>query len=192
MFRTIAGLVLAAVFAALGCTTPSVHPVYTDDSLVTDAGVVGTWKTGDDKATYEVTRAGDGYHLLVKSNDPTEPKQWEFSVKLTQIGPHRFADVTVVSTERDAHEDRWGPLFIPTHLFCRYTLEGDALDIWMLNLKWFRTATADGTASLGSTFLNKQTTLITAETPDLRAFLEKFGGDGAAFADHSRLERVKP
>lgn len=192
MIRSITGLALVLAVIAAGCATPSVHPVYTQDTLVTDPGVVGTWKQADDSATYTVTRVGDGYHMLVKNNDKDDPKQWEFSVKLTQIGSHRFADVSAAEEERDAHEEHWGPLFVPTHMFCRYRVEGDAVDIRMLSRDWLRRALADGKVALGSTPLDTHTTLITSETAQLRAFLEKHGGDDAVFSDHTRLERVKP
>lgn len=192
MFRSLSGAVLAVSLLAAGCATPSVHPIYTDDTLVTDPAVVGTWKQPGERPTYTLTRVGDGYHMVVKSDDPRDPEQWEFAVRLTQIGAHRYADVTAVEEEREAHEDHWGPLFVPTHMFCRYALERDALDVWMLSRAWLRKAAGDGTVALASTPLNKDTTLITAETLQLRAFLEKHGGDAAAFPDHTRLERVKP
>lgn len=187
-------LVAAAVFT--GCATPSVHPIYTQDTLVEDPAVVGTWKEAGSGETYTVTRAGDAYTLVVKDNDKQRPREWKFAVRVTQIGPHRFADFSPAEDERQAHEERWGILFLPTHMFCRYTVGAtggtDTLVLRFLNRDWLRKAMADGTAALGSTTLDRQTTLLTSETPALRAFLEKFGGDDAAFADICRLQRVKP
>ena len=192
MKRIACSVAFAAAVVFVGCTTPSVHPVYTADTLATDPAVVGTWKQADSGETYTVTRAGEGYHLLVKDNDKSKPREWEFAVRLTQIGAHRFADVAAAEKARDAHEEQWGPLFVPTHMFCRYAVAGDTLDIRMLNREWLRKAIANGSATVSTTPLDKETNLLTSETPQLRAFLEKHAGDDAAFSDRTVLTRVKP
>ncbi len=194
--RLVTWLVPGIVGAILaGCATPSVHPIYTAETLITEPGLVGTWRPAneaDGKATYTITRVAEGYHLLVKTNDPADPGQWEFAVRLTKIGEHKAADVTAVEEERRAHEDHWGPLFLPTHMFCLYSLEGDTLTVRMLDRDWLKREVEAKRVTLAHTSLSRDTLLLTAETKDLREFVERHAGDRGAFANEASLSRVKP
>lgn len=185
----------AAVLSAVltGCSTPSVHPIYSaTDKPLAEPGLVGTWKDKAARPTYTLTRAGDNYHMLVRSNESKEPEQWEFSVRLVKIGKANFADFAAVEDERKAHDDHWGPLFVPTHMFARWALEGDSVTVWVPRREWLEKALADKTLTMPHTRLDRHTLLITAETAELRAFLKKYGTDEGAFADEVKLERVKP
>lgn len=184
------GLAWALTLGA--CATPSVHPIYTAaDTPLIEPGLVGTWKQSGDKETYTITRAGDGYHMLVKNNEASGAKQWEFSVRLVKLGDSSFADIAAVEEERQAHEEHWGTLFVPTHMFVEWTLEKDTLTVRMLKRAWLQSALADEKITLGHTRLDASTILITADTGDLQAFLKAHAKDDAAFGDVVNLERMK-
>lgn len=186
---------LGVALAVMGCGTPSVHPIYSKDyPPVTEPGLVGTWKQSDADTTYTVTRAGEGYRLLArdKKEGAGEVKEWAFTVRLVKIGDRAYADFYAEQKEREALDEKWGPLFVPTHLFAQWTLVGDALAVRFIDRDWLEKAMASKSVTLASTRLNKDTILITAETAELQAFLKKYGGDTSAFADQVRLERVKP
>lgn len=184
------GLAWALTLGA--CATPSVHPIYTAaDTPLIEPGLVGTWKQSGDKETYTITRAGDGYHMLVKNNEASGAKQWEFSVRLVQLGDSSFADIAAVEEERQAHEEHWGPLFVPTHMFAAWALDKDTLTVRMLKREWLERTLADKKIALGCTRLDGHTLLITADTEDLQAFLKEHAKDDAAFADVVKLERAK-
>lgn len=186
-----AAVVLAGAMA--GCSTPSVHPIYSEnDTPLAAPGLVGTWKDKNGAPTYTLTSAGENYHLLVKSNDARSPERWEFAVRLVKIDEANFADFSAVEEERKTHDDHWGSLFVPTHMFARWLLEGDSVTVWLPKREWLEKALAEKTVTLGHTRLGGSTILITAETAELRAFLKKYGTDAGAFADQVKLERVKP
>ncbi len=184
------GLAWALTLGA--CATPSVHPIYTAaDTPLIEPGIVGAWKQSGDKETYTITRAGDGYHMLVKNNEASGAKQWEFSVRLVKLGDTSFADIAAVEEERQAHEEHWGTLFVPTHMFVAWALDKDMLTVRMLKRAWLQSALADEKVALGHTRLDGNTILITADTGDLQAFLKAHAKDDAAFGDVVNLERMK-
>ncbi len=185
----LAGLSWALTLGA--CATPSLHPIYTaDDKPVLEPGLVGTWKKSDGKDTYTVTRAGDGYHLLVKDNKPKEARQWEFSVRLVKLGDTNFADFSAPENDSAAIGEKWGPLFVPTHLFAAWTLDKDALTVRILDEDWLKDGVANKKVTLALTHVDDEI-LITAETKDLQAFLKEHAKDERAFGDGMKLERVK-
>jgi hypothetical protein len=184
-------LVVTAAAMLTGCGTPSLHPLHSEDKELFDSAIVGTWKDGDDAPTYTVTRVGDRYRLLVKNNKTKEPREWEMDVRLVQLGAGRFADFCAVENERRDHEERWGPLFVPTYMFAKYTVEGETLTLWMLNKGWLEKAIADKRVGLPTSRLSQNEVLITAETAQLQAFAQKHADDPAAFSDKTQLRRVK-
>lgn len=182
-------LVLAAMLGGLGgCATPSVHPLYTDDTIVYEPALVGTWGQKDDAQTYSITRVGKVYHLLVKDHDPKKPQQWEFEVRLVKLGDHRYADVAAAEEERDAHEEHWGPLFVPTHMVARFAVSGDALTVWTLRHEWLKERLDAREVSLAHTRLGPGVILITATTAELQAFLRAHADNPLAF-DKTELTR---
>jgi hypothetical protein len=191
MFKRFLAMLIAVALG--GCSTPSVHTIYSKDKEVAEPALVGTWRGTDagDKPTYAVSRAGDGYLLHVKNNEPQNPEEWDFDVQLVQLGAGRFADVAATEAERGKHDDHWGPFFLPTHLIARYTVEGDSLTVWMLNAEALKSALDDHSVTLAHTWPSKDTLLLTAETPDLQKFLGAHVKDEGLF-NKAVLQRVKP
>lgn len=183
-------MLLVALFAMLGggCATPSVHPLYSDDAIVYEPALVGTWGQEHNDQTYSITRVGKVYHLLVRDRDAQKQKQWEFEVRLVRLGDHRFADVAAVEEERDAHEEHWGPLFVPTHMFARFAVSGDTLTVWTLRHEWLKERLERREVTLAHTRLSPGVILITATTAELQEFMRTHSGNPLAF-DKTELKR---
>jgi hypothetical protein len=171
---------LAAVVLA-GCETPSIKPLASDDKRITDAALVGTWQS-DDGGTYTVRAEGDHYFVVVEDHD-----KWNLEVRPIQLGKYRFADIQVAEKERRAVEERWGPFFVPTHWFFRYSVDAGAgsLKVWALSGDWL------GKQAVRPGYISLDYDLITADTRDLQAFLESHAEDPDAF-QMEELKRVKP
>lgn len=185
------GVLLVSLLGLTGCQVASIHPIYgPGDPPLLEPGVEGLWKAADGPATYEVTRQGHGYHLLMKTNDPKDPATFEFAVRLVQLGDRTFADFSATARARSEVGEKHGLLFAPTHLFSRWTLDGDRLESSGLHHDWLKRALADGKVTLAHTAMDEHSTLLTAETAALQKFLRDFGGDDAAFADTVRLVRA--
>jgi hypothetical protein len=182
-------ILLAAAALLAGCATPSLHPIYSPDKEIQDPGLVGVWRDADgtDKTTYTVTREGSQYQLVIAG----EKDRTDCAVHLVQLGKYRFVDLAAADKERDQINDRWGELFLPTHMFLRYEVEGDGLKVWHLDRDWLKKGLDAKSPAVACTTLNDQTILITASTPELQAFLEKYAADSAAFK-FSELKRTKP
>ena len=182
-------LVLAAITLG-GCGTPSVHALYSKDKEATDAAAVGVWRSKDDKTRFEVVREGDAYRLVVRK-DEKDGEPIEFEVHLVQLGKHRFADFTAPGQDRKKQDEKWGPLFVPTHLFARYSVDGDRLRVWCPNRQRIAAAIKDRKLQLATTRVSDDVLLITAETADLQKVMEEHAEDASLF-DLVELERIKP
>jgi hypothetical protein len=173
-------MILPMILLAAGCETPSIRPLATKDKRISDAALVGTWQSDGD--TYTIRAEGDHYVIVFEDDEKQIDHKWNLEVRPIQLGKHRL-DIQVAEKEQAAVEERWGPLFVPTHLFVRYTVDAAAgsLKFWALAAdRLSRQALRRGHISFGDY-------LITSDTLDLQAFLEVHAGDAHAF----RLEEFK-
>ena len=191
MRSSLLSLVLVAATAITGCATPSIHPIYSTDKEATEPGIVGVWKPADenDKTIYTVSREGAAYRMVVKDGD--QDKSRVSDVHLVALGQFRFADFAAPENARSKVDDEWSALFIPTHLFLRYQLNGDSLKIWALDRDWLREAVKTKKVQLACTSASDGDVIITAETPEIQAFLEANAADPNAFKP-AELRRSKP
>jgi hypothetical protein len=188
MLGRIAAGFLAALFAMTGCATPSVNPIWSAERGISEPGIAGTWRPAreEDRTTYAITERGDAYRMLVRSDDPEHPKEWEFEIRLVKLGEARFADVAAAPDERGRVGERWGPFFVPTHMIVKYALEGDSLRVWLLRREWLEASALPWTSH------SKDVSLITAPTPDLQKFLEESAAKPRAFWEPIGLRRSRP
>lgn len=184
-------LVLASAAFLGGCSTPSVHPIWSKEKDFADPALVGAWRPAEKDAheTYTLSRAGEWYHLVYEAKDAKDTR--EFDVRLVQLGKLRFADIAMPESAQRELGDKWDGFEIRTHMFLRYTIEGDHLRIWCLDRKEFLAGIEAKRYTLPYTALDGDSILITADTADLQAFLERHAEDKDLFSS-ADLERIKP
>jgi hypothetical protein len=108
-----------------GCPTGSLQPLYTEQDLIFDPGLVGTWTNKDGKETWDVKRSGEkSYDVLCTVEG--EP-HW-FKLHLLQLGVYRFLDLypkEKLSFKNGFFASHW----IPAHMFYRIRNHGDVLQV---------------------------------------------------------------
>ena len=171
------GLVLM-VGCVSGCgfyTVSSVHPLYTDDLLTTEAALVGTWiqrdqvfgDEGDSTWTFTES-AGKAYELIIQSNQ----ERFVFSVHLVRLGEHLYMDLFPKDVAIAPRGHSFDVLF--AHHFVRLNVAGDVMQMPMLDLVAFRAAVEK--AKLPHTLVENQARLLlTASSKELQEFLLKRG-----------------
>jgi hypothetical protein len=109
---------LLSAFLLFGCL-PSLHPLYTDDTLIFDEQLVGKWY-GEGEIWSFVKTGDKKYGLNVLDDDG---KQAAFEVHLVQLGEHRFIDLYPgknVDLENTA--EMYGFNLVPAHTFMKIDL----------------------------------------------------------------------
>ena len=126
------GLFYATVLLALflyGCL-PSLHPLYTDDTVVYDEQLLGKWY-GDGGGIWSFTKNDrKSYELRVIEDDG---KQAFFEVHLVELGEHRFIDLYPgENMELENTAEMYGFNLVPAHTFMKATLsEPNLLMQWV-------------------------------------------------------------
>jgi len=177
-------VLLAILTAAPGCLVLSVNPVYDDESMAWDPGLVGAWEDQDDKASLQIDRGEWNsykihYVYTIETGDVTG--------YLTTIGNERFLDVTTMRGE-----DR-GSFLVPVHAILRVRLEGDTLQLTPFGYDWFydRVGHQKPVPGLASVLDQKQNALIVAPTSALRTWIRTQPPDGPMFGAAATFVRKK-
>lgn len=179
--------VLAAAAALLllaGCYVQSAYPLYTEDNLTFDPGLVGTWadpEEPDEPVTFEA--AGENVYkmTLIDSEEMAE-----YEGRLVQIGELLFLDLFPAQTRRQECNDD----FIPLHMLLRIQRDGDELKAAEIDEKWLSEKIDSKEISI-SHFRYDGRLILTAGTDELQQAVNGLAGMEGAFAELQVLRRVK-
>lgn len=179
-FRALA--LAAAVVCLPGCLVLALNPVYTDDSLTWEPGLLGKWHDADDNVLVDIER-GEWRSYRIHYEHPIE--KGELTGYLTAIGDERYLDVMPV---RGA--DR-GSFLVPVHAILRVSLKGDRLEVTPLSYDWFidRLRAARDTGGLAVTRDQKDNVLILSPPAKLRPWLGAQPADGPMFGAAAMFTR---
>ena len=183
-------VVVTLALVLSGCLTPSIHPLYTDEDLVFEDSLVGTWSDDDQAWTFRSDDEG-GYRLTVL-DDGEESK---LIAHLVQLGEHRFLDLY---PEDPDCESCWYYLhMLPVHTFSRATLQGDVLELAFMDAEWLKDKSEAGELGLAHEFRDDQV-VLTAGTGELQEFVlghldEVFDQDdsGVLHREDSRIPLIR-
>jgi hypothetical protein len=83
-------ITLLSMFFLFGCL-PSLHPLYTDETVTFDEQLIGKWY--DDGGMWSFYKTGDKQYGLNITSDKKGDKPARFDVHLVQLGKYRFIDL---------------------------------------------------------------------------------------------------
>ena len=105
--------VIAAVCFIVGCI-PSLHPLYTENDLVFEKSLVGTWTDENPDNTWAFSQSGDKEYKLIYTEDG---KPGEFVAHLLKIKDRMFIDLYPAEPELKTDNGFYKAHLIPAHTF---------------------------------------------------------------------------
>jgi hypothetical protein len=186
-------LFLLSLFLLTGCL-PSLHPLYTEDTIVFDEAILGKWYDNDG-GSWSFTKKGENeYGLRVLESDG---KEADFKVRLVQLGDHRFIDL--YPEDNAAFEntpDIYNCTLVPAHAFMKLDLAEPNL---ILQWVCLGEIIEDDPNLLQHEKLEDDSILITAKSEDIQRVLiqhldEVLDGDPGVFrkspVDFSKVDII--
>ena len=167
-----------------GCV-PSLHPLYTEEDLVYDSALVGTWIEAEGEDTWTFLKLGDAAYDLIYTEERVPAR---FEAHLVQVGEFLFLDT--YPGEPDIKNDFYLIHIIPAHIFLRIEIEGDVLRYAMLDLDWLKKMISEKNVDIEHEEMEGGI-LLTARPKELQAFLAEYAEDEKAFPDPQELHRQK-
>jgi hypothetical protein len=210
----LAGLTLPSA----ACLT-SLHPWFTQEDLVSEPGLVGTWVDASDAdTTWVFTRRDDTTYTLVDTRNesetnpfnkaapkPTKIVATRLTARLMRLGDARYLDICAGDEWTDS--SMLGYLLVNSHALAKVRLEGDALRVAFLDegrleamlgdtriVLPHEIVDVDGDVDQPPTRIHSsgRRVLLTAPTSELQQFLAKYAIDGAAFEPEEVMRRRPP
>jgi hypothetical protein len=178
----------------LGGCVPSLHPLFTENDLIYDANLVGTWSSANSNETFEFQQTKTKYYecLYIDKNG----KSGKFVAGLSKLGNTMYLDI-YPSEPNMIENDFYKSHLLSTHSFMK-------IDLWKDTLK-LCSMSPDNTDSLLKSKPNAvkheklegddDRIVLTAPTKELQKFILKYGTDKKAELfkdkDASELHRTK-
>lgn len=177
-------LLAAIAGAALttGCGPAlSIHPLYTEQDLVSDLPLEGAWTDPDNDEVWRFTKSNDGYEVVeMKTGDAAQVAK--YNVHLLRLREWLFLDIAP-----QAQPD----LAIPGHMFAKVWMEGGDLRLVLLDEDWLKQMAEAGRAPQSVVGPAKQL-ILTAPTLELQSFVLANAADPKAFDETAGvLRRVR-
>ncbi|MEO8520911.1 MAG: hypothetical protein ABI603_06085 [Acidobacteriota bacterium] len=173
-----AAAMIGLLLGSQGCLVVSLNPVYDEESIGFDPGLLGGWQDSDDNSSLQIDR-GEWKSYRIHYVHPIE--NGDVTGYLTSIGDARYLDLMPASGV-----DR-GSFLVPVHVSLRLTLDGDRLELAPLSYDWFtarlraRPGIPAAVPGLVFAFDQKENALIVSPTARLREWLRRQPAAGAMF-----------
>jgi len=205
-------------FASTACLT-SLHPWFTEEDLVFEPALVGTWvdpASEDDTWTFE--RQDDTTYRLITTGDEGKPGLFakttgkpkhivaaRLTARLMRLGEARYLDICAGDEWTDS--SMLQHVLVNSHGLARLRLEGDALRVAFLDedrleamlgdrrvVLPHEVVDVDGDADQPPTRIHStgRRVLLTAPTSELQRFLVTYASDSNAFETEQVMRRRPP
>jgi len=190
-----------AVLAFLSsCKVFSLYPLYTDEDLIFEASLLGSWSVNSDlidgleeaRYVFEQKAEKDAYTMRIMSFEYNELGELKdtmtatFDVHLVKVGDTYYLDL-YPDSETVAYQN-----FLPVHSFIRIDFKREGvLSMWEFKANRLRELFQQNKIRLRHEITPEDNyVLITAKTEELQKFIAKYGQDQGAFDEEVELIKL--
>lgn len=175
-------LIIGLVLFFQACI-PSLHPLYTEDTIVFEESILGYWSDGPNQQWHFQKGTNNNYQLIFTDNK----KETEYNVHLVKLGDTHFLDFYLAE---NLPEDYITPL-IPSHTFAKVIWEEDKLEIYFFDYEWLEKLFKQRKIRLKHEVLEDGTIVLTTPTEELQKFVQKYAHEEEAFVEPNELLRAQ-
>jgi hypothetical protein len=171
---------ISSILVLTGCIT-TLNPIYTEKDLIFKEELIGVWNSNDSNGSemwvFEKTGNSESksYILTHQRNNIAAT----FFAHLVKIGDQLFLDL--YPSENASKSDFANAHIQKMHSFSKVTLNGNNLDLEMLNPKWFDIQVSEKKLSLNHYRTADGQVIITDSTQELQSFLLQCANTAEAF-----------
>ncbi|HMQ63636.1 MAG TPA: hypothetical protein PKE06_23330 [Flavilitoribacter sp.] len=163
-----------------GCI-PSLHPLYTLDTIFFDADLLGTWHEQSGGTWTFKANKDPSYEVSLVNEDQKERDT--FTVYMVKLDDHFFLDFV-----RKDREEYFAP-YLPTHSFAKIEKNGKDWVIRTFNGDFLEKLIKNRKIRIKHEVLDNDQYLLTASTEELQEFFRKFATEPEAFDEPTTLTR---
>ena len=171
----------------LGGCIPSLHPLYTNNTLLFEEELLGTWGESDEYWKFKKGSGPNSYNLVITD----ENAEGKFVAHLVKIDKMLFLDLFPEELELQA-SDFYKYHLLPVHTFIKVEQIEPTLQMQMMDPDVMKTMLENDPNLIRHEFLEELDRIVlTASTKDLQDFMKAHANDEGLFGEPSNLERLK-
>lgn len=177
---------VGVVFLLTACV-PSLHPLYTKETVVYREELVGIWKEKPqeaDDASWTFQKGEEkSYKLTIQSKEAKS----HFDARLVKLGEYLFLDLQPngQTLEEANVDDFYKAALVPGHLIMKVKL-GEKLEMRLLEQDYIK----EDPKALAHTVVDSDRVVITASTAELQAFVKKHAESDEVWADPGVMQKL--
>jgi hypothetical protein len=183
--KTICFYLLAVALG--GCLPLSIHPLYTDDTMVFEEKLVGKWADGDE--IWQFSRDGENAYELRIVDDG---KEGYFNAHLVQLENMLFLDIIPDSETLKDVQSFYQLHLLPTHTFIRIEQTEPNLVLQMMGLDKVKEILRNDPNLLKHEVIEDDGLVLTAAAQDLQKFIVEYANTEGVFGDEKVFSRREP
>jgi hypothetical protein len=198
MMKKINLIILIVVMAGIqSCTIFSLHPLYEESDLLEDPQLPGLWQDtedGDEYVSFE--KLEDKKYLFRymeeqgKDGDQVILDTVSFKTGLLKIGDHFFLDLYPFYEGNRDKEYYLFRNFVPTHSFLKIEWQEGRMTLYMFDYERLKNLFEQNRIRIKHEMVDDYI-VITASTPDLQRFIQKYADDKDAFDDPGHFKKIE-
>ena len=182
----LSSLTIGLLLMNISCV-PSVNPLFTEQDLIFEPALLGTWSNPDGTETWIFTLEDDKeYRAVFRDSDG---KKGEFAVNLLRIEGKMFLDLSPIRTG-PGESDFYRSHFLPMHTFVHVSIASPNARLAILEPDWLKAHLAAEPTALRHEKVSGEV-VLTASTKELQAFYLKHLSTPNAFSDPEDFVRTK-
>ncbi|MCK4372969.1 MAG: hypothetical protein KAW61_07470 [candidate division Zixibacteria bacterium] len=162
-------VILAVALLAQGCLIVSIHPLYTENDVVFDEALLGTWGSDPSEGESWVFEQAEGKAYRMTVNEKGK-EPGHFEAHLVKLGEYLFLDL--YPEEPDGINEFFISHVIPAHSIWRATITADSLSLASLDYDWLTREIEAGQLDVEHEKL-EHVLVLTGEPSDLQMLVLK-------------------
>ncbi len=184
-------LFLTAALLLQGCIVRSLHPFFSEETVVFKPELLNTWIDADGDL-WEIERQNRGNQDGYKMRYTTDGHTSEFLVHLFELGDEYYVDFFPIGYEGDGDFEFVNAHIVMTHSIARVEmLTENEIRIKWFNASWLGDLFKQNRIRIEHEIVDPEegleAVLLTAPTAELQKFIIKYGDEDATYDDeHTR------
>ena len=187
-----------------GSCIPSLFPLYTNEDLITDDRIVGTWDAGDGgiwvierldyspssdffSSDWSDTKEKNTYRLVVTEIDRVDTLEAEFLVHMLVLGGQHYLNYYPVDYELDHDFMSWH--MIEANNFSKVWITEDSISLGFFDPSYLEELIDENRIKI-SHIRHDNGILLTARTRELQKFVIKYGDEEDAILEPDVFKRI--
>lgn len=169
-----------------GCL-PSLHPLYTPETLIFEETLVGKWVEKDGSNIWEFRKTGEQkYEMRL-----FDGKEGRFEVHLIELGGMMFLDIFPDGEVLGNLQEFYKIHILPAHTFIKVDQIEPSLQLQMMGLE-VSEMLKDDPNLLQHELIADDSIVLTASTEQLQEFMLEYANTEDVFGDTIELTRLEP